>query len=156
MQTELTINVRPLRQVYFIAENDLKRFTEVASFCCTQWGGINNLILPLPTEESERNDLFLQKDSLFSQIIRRRNPDIFVNAVASIEGGETFYRSLMSWLTSQYSGKPIIKWEDFLTADNSLHPLQIVPSQTNTSMPVLGVAGFFPNTKVSELDDAIR
>lgn len=43
MKTELTINVRPMRHVYFIAENDLARFTDVASFCCTQWGGINNL-----------------------------------------------------------------------------------------------------------------
>ncbi len=156
MKTELTINVRPLRHVYFIAENDLKRFTEVASFCCTQWGGINNLIIPLPIEEAKTKDLFLQKDSLFSQIIRRRNPDIFVDAVASIEGGETFYRSLMSWLTSAYPGWPVIKWESFLIADQSLHSLQIVIPQTNTLMPVLGVAGFFAHTKVSELDNAIR
>jgi hypothetical protein len=47
MKTELTISVRPARHVYFIDENDLQRFKEVACYCCTQWGGINNLIIPI-------------------------------------------------------------------------------------------------------------
>ena len=40
MKTELTVNVRPLRHIYFIAEDDMASFIEVAAFCCTQWGGM--------------------------------------------------------------------------------------------------------------------
>jgi len=106
MKTELTINIRPLHHVYFIAENDLARFTEVASFCCTQWGGINNLIIPVPLAKAEEaNSALLQKDSLFAQIIRRRNPDIFIDALPLREEEHPFYESLRSWLASEYPGK---------------------------------------------------
>lgn len=131
MKTEMTINVRPLRHVYFIAEDDLKRFTEVATFCCTQWGGINNLIIPVPIGERKGTENpFTNKDSFFVQNIKRRNPDIFIDAVATTEKQNTFYSLLSSWLGSQYPGKPVIEWEAFLTTDMSLHPLSVLTQST--------------------------
>ncbi len=162
MKTEMTINVRPIRHVYFIAESDLTRFTEVACFCCTQWGGINNLIIPIPTGESkETENLLTNKDSSFVQIIKRRNPDIFIDAVSIADEESSFYNSLMPWLASKYLGKPVIKWETFLSTDRSLHPLQIhplnfTPSLTNPSKPVLSLAAFFFHSEVSKFEEAIR
>lgn len=161
MKTEMTINVRPLRLVYFIAENDLARFTEVATFCCTQWGGINNLIIPIPSGESKETEILLtNKDSSFVQIIKRRNPDIFIDAVSLADQESGFYNALMPWLASEYTSKHVIKWETFLSTNRSLHPLQIrplnfTPSLTNPSKPVLLLAAFPPYAEVSELEKAI-
>ena len=58
MKTELTVNVRPGRHVYFIGEDDLERFVDVASYCCTQWGGINNLIIPVTVVKEDQDTSF--------------------------------------------------------------------------------------------------
>ncbi len=59
MNTELIVNVRPVRHAYLIAEDDLSRFSELAIYCCTQWGGINNLIIPVKIDNEADHPVVL-------------------------------------------------------------------------------------------------
>ncbi len=153
MKTELTINVRPLRHAYFIAEDDLKRFTEVATFCCTQWGGINNLIIPIPTS-IEADSTSIHKENWLFHIIKQRCPDISINALREKEQSNTIARSLIGKLTFEFPDKFPIPWETFREEDRSFHPLNIGSFQDMISIPTLPVAIF--DYTPSVLEEAVR
>jgi hypothetical protein len=81
MRTELYTYVRPLRHAYFIREDDLARFQTVAAFCCTQWGGINNLIIPVKTATAASGAISLEIPSRFEHALRLRSPHFFIDAM---------------------------------------------------------------------------
>ncbi len=155
MKAELTINIRPVRHVYFVSENDLERFVEVASFCCTQWGGINNLIIPVQFgKEAQESPIYIHSYNRF--IIEQRQPDIFVDAIPD-KIGDSLTEKFKSYFNSQFLGKSLDGWESFIQLDDVLHPLNILSSQKDTSKPELSIAGFFPGFSPprSELNNAI-
>lgn len=156
MKTELTVNVRPVRHVYFIGENDLERFVDVASYCCTQWGGINNLIVPV-TIAKEGQETSFQVHRLLSDMLGRRHPDVFVDAVSERESNDSLHNALSTQLASEYPGKFLNRWDTFIEMDNAFHPLNITSPQANISKPDLAMPGYFPSfsTPLSKLDDAI-
>lgn len=157
MKAELTINVRPVRHVYYIDENDLERFVEVASYCCTQWGGINNLIIPIKILK-EANSTSFQVHRYLGDMTRRRYPDIFVDAVSDREGHSSIHDTLKAQLASDYPGKFLNKWDTFIKVDNALHPLNIISSERNTSKPELAVPNFSDgySTPLSNVADASK
>ncbi len=155
MKAELTVNVRPVRHVYFIDENDLERFVDVASYCCTQWGGINNLIVPI-TVMKEGQETNFQIHRFLSDMIGRRHPDVFVDAASDRESDESLHDALNNQLASEFPDKSLNKWDAFIEGDNAFHPLNITSPQGNISKPELAFPGFFPSfsTPLSKLDDA--
>lgn len=156
MKAELTINVRPVRHVYFIDENDLERFVDVASYCCTQWGGINNLIIPI-TVVKEAQNISYQVHRYLADMTRRRHPDIFVDAVSDREGNGSIHDEMNAQLASDYPGKLLNKWDSFIESDIALHPLNIISSQGDISKPELAMPSFISgfSQPLSALDDAM-
>jgi hypothetical protein len=73
-QAKLTANFRPLKVAYFISNDDAVAFREVVRLCCTQWGGIRNLIVPVHGQQGVL--------PIFDVIIRAVEPDIFVSYLA--------------------------------------------------------------------------
>ncbi|HEV2582275.1 MAG TPA: hypothetical protein VGT44_15580, partial [Ktedonobacteraceae bacterium] len=125
MKAELTINIRPVRHVYFIGENDLERFVEVASYCCTQWGGSNNLIIPVQiNKETDDAQVFVHSYNLF--LIRSRYPDVFVDAFSDKEENSSIRDDLAKYFASEFPGKNLQSWETFLLIDDVFHPLNIL------------------------------
>jgi hypothetical protein len=135
MKTEMTISVRPPRHVYFVPDNDLNRFVDVASWCCTQWGGINNLIVPANADTglTARDSHFSPNLSapIFAEFLSWRKPDIYVDAVTRLdEAADPNDLSKVKW---EYSGKPLYWWDYFTMPgiDECLHPLSILPENSN-------------------------
>ena len=157
MKAELTINLRPIRHAYFIGEDDLERFIEVACFCCTQWGGINNLIIPVKIAK-ETDDITVQIYPYFMQMMNKRHSDIFVNAISNQSGNSSIHDALNDLLASKFPGKLLDRWDTFIQLDNALHPLNITSSERNTSKPELVLPDFSQSfsPSLSNLDDALK
>ena len=156
MKAELTINIRPVRHVYFIGENDLERFVEVATYCCTQWGGINNLIIPVQiNKETEDAQVYVHSYNLF--LIRSRQPDVFVDAFSDKEENSPIRDALARYFASEFPVKSLQLWESFIQLDDVFHPLNILSPQNDISKPDLAMAGVSPGISPprSQLDDAI-
>ncbi len=156
MNTELTVNVRPVRHAYFIAEDDLTRFSELARYCCTQWGGINNLIIPVKID-NEADHPVVMIHGWFLDMIGRRRPDIFIDALIPMEADSPLHEALHAYLRSEHFTQPFERWDLFLHTDMTLHPLNIASSQKGPEKPELAVLGFFPgfSTQNLLLEDAI-
>ena len=60
-----------------------------------------------------------------SDMIGRRHPDIFVDAVSDREGNSSLHDTLEVQLASEYPGKLLNKWDTFIEEDNAFHPLNI-------------------------------
>jgi hypothetical protein len=156
VKAELTINIRPVRHVYFVDENDLERFVEVASYCSTQWGGINNLIIPVQIDK-ETGDVQIHIHSYNMFLINLRQPDIFVDALSGKEENSSIRDSLASYLTSLVLDKSLHQWLSFIQFDDSFHPLNILSPQGDSSKQELAMVGYFPDYSAprSQLDEAI-
>lgn len=142
MNTELTINVRPVRHAYFIVEDDLAQFIEVASFCCTQWGGINNLIIPVQlVKEADHIDVTI--DGWHLDMLNRRHPDIFVNALSSQEDC-SLHHILQNYLASRSFTQSLVEWNVFIDIDDTVHPLHIISPQSGSEKPELAMPASLP------------
>lgn len=71
MRASLASNVRPLKFAYFIDDDDLDRFIGAVRFCCSQWGGIRNFIVPVKT---------VGVDGWFRGLLSQHPPDVVVRA----------------------------------------------------------------------------
>lgn len=139
MQVPLTFNIRPVSIAYFIDDDDLDRFVEVALLCCTQWGGIHSTIVPV------RED---GVDPWFMHALTRHEPDIVVPSCKK-------YRDILhSLLEARFSSVFEWDWEDFLHRDDTIHATTFYPRPVsdpptvpvpNDPRPVLHIYGTEPN-----------
>ncbi len=155
MKTELTITTRPLRHVYFIADNDLSQFINVASFCCTQWGGINNLIVPINTAKTMSTDT-PSKEQWFHSLLQQHTPDIFINALPENAQACSVWRWFETEIVHSFPGRQVLPWETFCREDQSLHPLQILSSDERLKRFAVAKAVFFNYEKPSDLTWAAK
>src|SRR5260221_3125591 len=106
MKTELMLTTRPIRHVFFISDHDLEQFLKVAARCCAQWGGINNLIIPVDTT-NERSDASQGEQQLLT-FAQQRRPDCFINALPiEAQIGSTWKRWTAT-IEHTFSGKPLL------------------------------------------------
>lgn len=156
MKADLTINIRPVRHIYFISENDLERFVEVASYCCTQWGGSNNLIIPIQFgKDAQDMPLYIHSYNLF--LISLRQPDTFVDAISDRMDDSLIRDSFKNYFASQFPGHSLYEWSSFIQYDDTFHPLNILSSQNDFSKPEIAIAEFPLNSSLprTHLDNAI-
>jgi hypothetical protein len=71
MRATLGPNVRPVKVAYFIDEDDLTSFEQIARFCCTQWGGLHSFIIPVEPRGVR---------SVFAHALSAHQPDLVVSA----------------------------------------------------------------------------
>ena len=114
MHTSLAVNFRPIKTLYFLDSSDLDSFVDIALYCCTQWGGMHNLIVPVPPDGVL--DMFLDA-------IRVHAPDRVVSACVANDQIAADLREVYFPRLSP-SG-----WEYFKEADSAAHPLRLYPAR---------------------------
>ncbi|MDA0245297.1 MAG: hypothetical protein OT477_17920 [Chloroflexi bacterium] len=65
------VNLRPVKHAYFIRSDDWNALEEVVQLSCTQWGGIQNLIIPVNPDKSI---VFA-----FEEFLKLHDADYFIN-----------------------------------------------------------------------------
>ena len=115
--TKVGFNVRPLRFAYFVLEDDRQGFERIVRFTCTQWGGIRNFIIPVPSD--------LQLYPLCEQLLRIHVPDRFVSYLPV----DADTSGLAGRLCQLFPGSNVRllngpQWEE---RDRSMHPLSVIP-----------------------------
>jgi hypothetical protein len=155
MKTELAITARPLRHVYFIADDDLTQYINVASFCCSQWGGINNLIVPVNTAKTMRDDTS-SKERWYLTLLQRHTPDVFINALPANGQACSVWRWFETKIGHSFPGKQVLPLEKFYGVDRSLSPLQILTPDERLKRFTVPNAVFFNYEKPSNLTWAAR
>ena len=84
---KLRVNVRPIRRAYFVRQDDASQIEEAIRLCCTQWGGIRNLLVPVGAD--------LSIGPLFIDLLKLHEPDLFVSYLGDLKTGNmTDHREL--------------------------------------------------------------
>jgi hypothetical protein len=114
MHTSLAVNFRPIKTLYFLDSNDLATFVDVALYCCTQWGGMYNFIVPVSPDGVL--DMFLDA-------IRMHAPDRAVSACVAND-------QIVADLRHEYFPRLSPRgWDYFKEADAAAHPLRLYPAR---------------------------
>jgi hypothetical protein len=121
-QYKTRINVRPVKHAYFVLEDDMENLIRVLRYVCTQWGGIENLIIPV------RPDLTI--DPFFKSILQQHEPDLFVGFLR--EPRKRDYRDhdvIQGYLCGLFPHRMISLSDDetFIEYDSAMHPLGAFP-----------------------------
>ncbi len=120
MKTELMLTTRPIRHVFFISDHDLEQFLTVAARCCAQWGGINNLIIPVDTT-NERSDASQGEQQLLT-FAQQRRPDCFINALPREAQTCATWKRWTATIGHTFPGKPLLTWDVFCRESQEVHP----------------------------------
>ena len=158
MRSELYTYVRPLRHAYFIQEDDLARFQDMAAYCCTQWGGINNLIIPVKIATSTSGAVTIDISSRFDLALKRRIPHFFIDAVTDqleYEEANEVSRQLQDFVRGINATAFLHVWDQFLEIDDCLHPLGIIAPAAAAIRPTLYRAVIDAHESPGELDQAL-
>lgn len=124
MKTELMLTFRPIRHVFFVSDHDLEQFLAIAIKCCTQWGGINNLIIPVDVTDERSGTL--QREMLFLNWMQQRHPDCFINALPMEAQTCSAWKRLASTINDLFPGKPLLTWDAFCQESEEVHPASLV------------------------------
>jgi len=77
LEGKVSLNTRPVRMAYFVAEDDEEGLRRAVQLCCTQWGGIRNLIIPVDGDTTI--------PAFFSQLLEIHPPHRFVSYVSEAD-----------------------------------------------------------------------
>ncbi len=124
MKTELMLTTRPIRHVFFISDHDLAQYLAVVARCCAQWGGINNLIIPVDTTD-ERSDASQGVGQLLT-FAQQRHPDCFINVLPTEAQACSTWRRLIATIEHTFPGKPLLAWDVFRREPQEVHPASFV------------------------------
>jgi hypothetical protein len=124
MKTELMLTTRPIRHVFFISSHDLAQFLTVVARCCAQWGGINNLIIPVDTTD-ERSSAAQREQQLLT-FVQQRRPDCFINALPREAQACSTWKQLTATIEHTFPGKPLLAWDVFCRESQEVHPASFV------------------------------
>lgn len=136
IRTTFSLNYRPIRHAYFVLEQDAAAFTRAVQLCCSQWGGIRNLIIPVSVTEG------LERASLHEHLLKLHEPDLFVDLTIDWATADyTLHNRVASQLRTLFPHRRIDfeMWRDPDTMDHSLHALMMVPPPERTTSDVLSV-----------------
>lgn len=124
LQYKTRINVRPVKHAYFVREDDQENLIRVMRYVCTQWGGIENLIIPV------RPDLTIAP--FFESMLRYHEPDRFVAFLRdSMERNYEDQDIIQGYLCGLYPHRMISLQDEeiFIEHDSAMHPLNAYPQE---------------------------
>src|SRR5258708_26873820 len=126
MKTELMLTTRPIRHVFFISDHDLAQFCAVATKCCTLWGGITNLIIPVDLTDELRS--VSQAEHLLFSFVQPQRADCFINALPRGVQECPAWNRLTAAIDHMFPGKPLLDWDVFCQESREVHPASFVSS----------------------------
>lgn len=117
---KLRTNIRPVRHAYFVSSRSASQLERAMSWCCTQWGGISNLIIPV----SSRGRIA----PLYERLLEMVEPDVYVSYMPQdSEGGRRRHENLAAYLAglrpNQQTSLLDVHFEQF---DYAAHPLNVM------------------------------
>ena len=121
MKIELMLTARPIRHVFLIDNHDLAQFLAVATRCCSQWGGINDLIIPVDTTSDAS-----QREHQLLTFAQQRRPDCFINVLPKEAQASATWKRLIATIGYTFPGKPLINWDEFCQESQEVHPASLV------------------------------
>jgi hypothetical protein len=118
------VNVRPIKNAYFIREDDYESFNKVMQNACSQWGGIRSLIIPVKPD--------ITIDPVFEKALKLHEPDVFVSYIERFDvTGHKNHNALQNYVASFWPHRDI-RIQHGEMFDNPIHP-------ADTSVHTLGV-----------------
>ncbi len=121
------VNVRPIKFAYFFKEGDKTALERILRLVSTQWGGLNNLIIPVPND--------LQISGLFKYLLKLHEPDRFVGYLHNLKQKRPnldFHNKFQAYLNELWQRRifPLEVGGDFFEKqDRTAHPLGIIPNE---------------------------
>jgi hypothetical protein len=128
---KMRVNVRPIKHAYFVREDDIDTIESVIRICCTQWGGLRNLIIPIKPD--------FTTDFLFEYLLKLHEPDQFVDFYFTAdEAQHNLHEELRSYLLSLWPHRSIELWSgpSFIHIENSAHALDVLPNNLDSTTPL--------------------
>jgi hypothetical protein len=123
-QYKTRINVRPVKHAYFVLEDDMENLIRVMRYVCTQWGGIENLIIPV------KPDLTIAP--FFKSMLQQHEPDLFVGFLPKPRTRDyrdhDVIQGYLGWLFP-HRMISLADDESFIEYDNAMHPLNAFPQE---------------------------
>lgn len=114
-------NIRPVKIVYFVWEDDWATLRRVLGLVCTQWGGIRNLVIPVNKQ--------LEIAPIFEHLLKLCEPDWFV-AYVHPETSRDFkeHESLQIWLGKVFPFRHVHLQigDSFERIDHSAHAISVI------------------------------
>ena len=117
---KLRTNIRPVRHAYFVSNRSASQLERAMSWCCTQWGGISNLIVPV----SSRGRIA----PLHEHLLKMVEPDVLVSYVPQDgEHGQERHEHLAAYLAGLWPNKQTsLLDQHFEQFDYAAHPLNLI------------------------------
>lgn len=125
-------NIRPVKHAYLIREDDQSALTRVMRLCCTQWGGIRNLIIPV-TEDGTL-------EGFNELLVRLNDPDRFISFLDDKSSREaSLPAALAESIQALLDGREIepLGGEWYLRHDSTTHVLHVVPHSATSGNVML-------------------
>jgi len=113
-------NIRPVRHVFFVSPNSREQTRRAMAYCCTMWGGIMSLIVPVRGAAV---------DDLDTELIRLFQPDAAVSYLPWARDREgRRNQDIEDWL-SGILGRSVRLHAggDYEEYDRAAHPLGVLP-----------------------------
>jgi len=116
-------NVRPVRHAYLVSARSSHQLGRAMSYCCTQWGGISNLIVPVASN--------LKISPLDEYLLKLVEPDVVVSYLpADSEVGRLRHEKLQAHVSALWPHRDVgLNTAAFETHDTAAHPLSIIGDQ---------------------------
>jgi hypothetical protein len=137
IRTKIRPNIRPLRVAYFLPSDSADAARRAILLCCTQWGGIRNVLVPV------RPDGVVHP--VLQHVLRMQMPDRFVSYLPTDGPWQSATDSLQRWLAAEARGREVRlePGDGYESRDNSLHALSAVP-RGGSDRPAGDAAGSGP------------
>lgn len=113
-------NIRPVRHAYLVSARSSHQLERAMSFCCTQWGGISNLIVPVGSS--------LRIPPLYEHLLTLVEPDVVVSYLpADSEGGRLRHDKLQARLSALWPHSDVaLHTAAYEKDDMTAHPLSVL------------------------------
>jgi hypothetical protein len=112
------VNVRPLKVALFVAASSRKQLREAILDCCTMWGGITNLIVPVESNAAIQ--------PFYRYLLELHQPDVAVSYMPSeTDWGRRRHAKLRKLLDSVIRADVPLRGTQEGGFDLGSHPLNI-------------------------------
>lgn len=117
---KLRTNIRPVRHAYFVSSRSASQLERAMGWCCTQWGGISNLIIPVSSAG--------RIAPLYEHLLKMVEPDVLVSYMPQeSESGRRRHDHLVSYLAGLWPNKQTsLLDKHFEQFDYAAHPLNLI------------------------------
>lgn len=117
---KLRTNIRPVRHSYFVSNRSASQLARAMAWCCTQWGGISNLIIPVSSGG--------RITPFYEHLLKMVEPDVLVSYMPQdSESGRRRHEHLAAYLAALWPNKQTsLHDERFEQFDYAAHPLSVI------------------------------